>query len=71
MDMRPDPRLWTGRVTERLRCCICGEATHDADDYVLLELTAAPGVASQWLGAHAEHLNGVLAAGFRVEVTEL
>lgn len=59
---------WTGAVTERLRCCICGEDTASADDYVLLEMTAAPGTATQWLGAHAGHLNAVLAEGFEVEV---
>ncbi|WP_305788660.1 hypothetical protein [Symbioplanes lichenis] len=60
--------VWTGEVTERLRCCVCGDATDDADDYVLLQLTAGPSGAVQWLGAHAAHLNGVLARGFEVEV---
>jgi hypothetical protein len=59
---------WTGAVSERLRCCICGDPTDDADDYVLLEVTAAASDAVQWLGAHAAHLNGALAPGFRIEV---
>jgi len=56
---------------ERLRCCICGDQTEDASNYVLLELTSGPGGARQWLGAHAVHLNDVLADGFRVEVREM
>jgi hypothetical protein len=71
MALNAEQHVWTGTVTERLRCCICGGETTDAEDYVLLELTAAPGIASQWLGAHAEHLNSVLAEGFRVEVDEM
>ena len=55
-------------VSERLRCCVCGEPTDGADDYVLLAATAAPSDAVQYLGAHAAHLNGVLAPGFEVEV---
>lgn len=39
-----------------------------SDDYVLLQVTAAGSDAVQWLGAHAAHLNGALAPGFRVEV---
>jgi hypothetical protein len=59
---------WTGPVSERLRCCICGDPTDGAEDYVLLEVTAGGSDAVQWLGAHAGHLNGALAPGFRVEV---
>ncbi|MFS8499957.1 MAG: hypothetical protein FWJ70_17360 [Micromonosporaceae bacterium] len=69
--MSSERRTWTGRVNRRLRCCICGGDTTDAEDYVLLELTAFPGQASQWLGAHAEHLNRVLAAGFEVEIHKM
>jgi len=36
-----------------------------------MELTAFPGQASQWLGAHAEHLNRVLAAGFEVDIHKM
>ncbi|MET7352940.1 hypothetical protein [Streptomyces mirabilis] len=51
--------------------CICGQSTADADDYVLLGISA-PGVPTeQWLGAHAEHLNSVLARGFSVEVHKM
>jgi hypothetical protein len=53
---------------DRLRCCICGDDTTDADDYVLLEVTSDASGARQFLGAHAEHLNTVLAKGFTVEV---
>jgi hypothetical protein len=66
--MSTDDASWTGPISERLRCCICGDPTEGADDYVLLQITAAPSDAVQWLGAHAGHLNGVLASGFRVEV---
>jgi hypothetical protein len=59
---------WTGPVSERLRCCICGDDTAGADDYVVLQVTAAPSSAVQYLGAHATHLNGVLAPTFSVEV---
>lgn len=56
---------------ERLLCCICGQSTADSGDYVLLGISA-PGVPTeQWLGAHAEHLNGVLARGFSVEVHKM
>jgi hypothetical protein len=51
----------TDAVSERLRCCVCGDATDGADDYVLLEVTAAASDAVQWLGAHAAHLNAALA----------
>ncbi len=66
--MTAEEPAWTGAVPERLRCCVCGEDTADADDYVLLQVTAAPSDAVQWLGAHAAHLNAVLGAGFAVEV---
>ncbi|WP_370216778.1 hypothetical protein [Kitasatospora sp. GAS1066B] len=53
---------------QRLRCCICGQGTEDAQDYVLLEVSAESSAARQYLGAHAGHLNSVLAKGFSVEV---
>jgi hypothetical protein len=53
---------------ERLRCCVCGDDTGGAEDYVLLGVTAGASDAVQWLGAHAAHLNGAPAPGFRVEV---
>jgi hypothetical protein len=66
--MSPDESEWTGAVSERLRCCICGDATNGAEDYVLLQVTAAQSGAVQWLGAHAAHLNRAMAPGFSVEV---
>ncbi|MFI6079136.1 hypothetical protein ACIA5C_47285 [Actinoplanes sp. NPDC051343] len=65
--MSPEQREWTGPVTTRLRCCVCGDDTEGADDYVVLALTAAPSDAIQYLGAHAGHLNGALAAGFHLD----
>ncbi|MGW7054506.1 hypothetical protein [Streptomyces sp. NPDC054888] len=59
---------WTGAVSQRLRCCVCGGSTDGSEDYVLVELTAQFSGARQWLGAHAEHLNSVLGEGFSVEV---
>lgn len=64
VDGGPEPL----HVSQRLRCCICGDETTDAEDYVLLTLTAEDTDAQQALGAHAEHLNQVLARGFSVEV---
>lgn len=55
-------------TSERLRCCVCGRDTADALDYVVLEVTTDHVDTRQWLGAHAECLNGVLAPGFSVEV---
>jgi hypothetical protein len=53
---------------QRLRCCVCGEETEGAEDYVLMELSAEESDARQYFGAHAEHLNSALAKGFSVEV---
>ncbi|WP_282206760.1 hypothetical protein [Kitasatospora fiedleri] len=55
-------------MIQRLLCCVCGQSTDDSGDYVLLGISSPIGPAEQWLGAHAEHLNGVLARGFSVEV---
>ncbi|MFF7182276.1 hypothetical protein [Streptomyces sp. NPDC008121] len=66
--MTDERAAWTGVVSERLRCCICGQSTDDASDYVLIEMTAPSAETRQWFGAHAEHVNGVLAEGFQVEV---
>ncbi|WP_330291462.1 hypothetical protein [Streptomyces sp. NBC_00576] len=66
--MSDERSTWTGVVTERLRCCICGGSTDDAPDYVLIELTAPASNASQFFGAHAGHLNDALTEGFDVEV---
>lgn len=38
------------------------------NDVLFVELTAKCSDARQWLGAHAEHLNSLLAEGFSVEV---
>ena len=58
-------------IGERLLCCVCGESTEGAADYVELQVTAPGIITRQWLGAHAGHLNGALARGFRVEVHEM
>ncbi|MFF0747184.1 hypothetical protein ACFYVL_43075 [Streptomyces sp. NPDC004111] len=68
--VRDEPE-WTGVVSERLRCCVCGGSTNGSEDYVLVELTAPFSDARQWLGAHAEHLNSLLAEGFSVEVHQM
>ncbi|MEU8974767.1 hypothetical protein AB0D11_36850 [Streptomyces monashensis] len=62
---------WTGAVSQRLRCCVCGGSTDGSEDYVLVELTAQFSGARQWLGAHADHLNSVLAEGFSVEIHQM
>jgi hypothetical protein len=56
------------KVSERLRCCVCGTDTRDAADYVEIELRTESTAASQFFGAHAAHLNAVMADGFVVEV---
>jgi hypothetical protein len=68
VELSVEDAAWTGPVTERLRCCVCGDDTDGADDYVVLQVTAAQSGAVQFLGAHAAHINGVLAPGFSVEV---
>lgn len=60
-----DPSHW--KVSDRMRCCVCGESTADAVDYVEVEVTAGR-TARQFFGAHAEHLNGVLHPSFKTEV---
>ncbi|AWT47266.1 hypothetical protein GCM10018783_02570 [Streptomyces griseosporeus] len=66
-----DEPEWTGVVSQRLRCCVCGGSTAGSEDYVLVELTSQSSDARQWLGAHADHLNSVLADGFSVEVHQM
>ena len=56
------------KVTERLRCCVCGEGTADAADYVEIEITAEASDARQLFGAHASHLGAAMATGFNIEV---
>ncbi|GLZ42886.1 hypothetical protein Acsp05_65100 [Actinokineospora sp. NBRC 105648] len=52
---------------DRLRCCICGEDTADAADYVQIAVRRSPeGPEVQYFGAHPEHLQSVLAKGFDV-----
>ena len=65
--MSADQREWSGPVTTRMRCCVCGDDTEGADDYIVLALHAAPSSAIQYLGAHAAHFDGVLAPGFRLD----
>ncbi|WP_439673421.1 hypothetical protein [Embleya sp. MST-111070] len=64
----PDNASPVQTMSERLLCCVCGRNTSDSEDYVLLGISSPRGPAEQWLGAHAEHLNGVLARGFSIEV---
>ncbi|WP_189081321.1 hypothetical protein [Mangrovihabitans endophyticus] len=68
--MGADQREWTGPVTTRMRCCICGDDTEGADNYIVLALSAAPSDAIQYLGAHADHFNRALAPGFHLDATE-
>ncbi|MFI5648817.1 hypothetical protein [Kitasatospora sp. NPDC051705] len=64
----PDDANPSDTMFEHLLCCVCGQSTTGSDDYVLLGISA-PGIPTeQWLGAHAEHLNAVLARGFSVEL---
>ena len=67
----PQPE-WTGPVGERIRCCICGDDTAGADDYVVIGvLTPQSAGEIQYLGAHAAHLDAAMARGFTVEVTQM
>ncbi len=56
------------KVSDRMRCCICGGDTADAADYVEVEVTSEGSDARQFFGAHAAHLNAAMASGFVVEV---
>ncbi|MGA5303729.1 hypothetical protein ACPCHT_27660 [Nucisporomicrobium flavum] len=68
--MSGDDAEWTGPVPQRIRCCICGDDTAGADDYVVIGvITEESSGEIQYLGAHAAHLEGVMARGFTVEVT--
>ena len=71
LPLMPNATSPANTMLHRLLCCICGQSTADADDYVLLGISA-PGVPTeQWLGAHAEHLNSLLANGFSIEVHKM
>jgi len=68
--MSADTAEWTGPVSQRIRCCICGDDTAGADDYVVIGVIPEQSSGEiQSLGAHAAHLEGVMAPGFTVEVT--
>jgi hypothetical protein len=68
--MSADTAEWTGPVSQRIRCCICGDDTAGADDYVVIGvITEQSSGAIQYLGAHAAHLEAAMASGFTVEVT--
>jgi excisionase family DNA binding protein len=41
-------------AAKRLRCCVCGEDTETASDYVLITLSTEEPSAQQALGAHAD-----------------
>lgn len=58
------------KVTGRLRCCICGADTEDADRYIEIEITTEDGEGRQVFGAHVEHFAAVLAKGFSVEIVD-
>jgi hypothetical protein len=63
----PPPPL---RVNDRLRCCVCGGDTTGAEDYVQLTLSTEHTATRQAFGAHAGHLEDLLAPGFTVELPE-
>jgi hypothetical protein len=68
--MSADAAEWTGPVSRRIRCCICGDDTAGADDYVVIGVVTEQSSGEiQYLGAHAAHLEGAMARGFSVEVT--
>jgi hypothetical protein len=68
--MTVDVAEWTGPVSQRIRCCICGDDTAGTDDYVVIGvITEQRSGEIQYLGAHAGHLEGAMARGFTVEVT--
>lgn len=56
------------KVSERLRCCLCGLTTDEASDYLEMELTPPSGQPAPIFGVHANHLAAHLAAGFRIEI---
>jgi hypothetical protein len=56
--------------TQRLRCCICGRETEDANDYVQLTLSTDTSESIQYFGAHAAHLSEVFALGFNIEILD-
>jgi hypothetical protein len=54
-------------ANERLLCCFCG-LLPEIEDYVELELHTDKSPASQFLGAHRNHLAELLHASFRIEL---
>jgi len=68
--MSADALEWTGPVSQRIPCCICGDDTAGADDYVVIGVVTEQSSGEiQYLGAHAAHLEATMARGFAVEVT--
>jgi hypothetical protein len=57
-----------GRVSERLRCFICGDGTADAVDYIEVAISLDGSDAEQFFGAHKRHLESVMAEGFSIEI---
>jgi hypothetical protein len=55
---------------QRLRCCICGNGTSGATDYLQLALSVEDSEARQFFGAHARCLSGVMAPGFQIEIID-
>jgi hypothetical protein len=54
-------------ANERLRCCFCG-LLPAVEDYVELELHIDKSPATQFLGAHREHLAERLHRSFQIEL---
>jgi hypothetical protein len=52
---------------ERLRCCFCG-LLPEPDEYIELELHIEKSPATQFLGAHRQHLQMRLDPRFHVEL---
>jgi hypothetical protein len=48
-----------------MRCCICGEDTSGSRRYIEIEIAAEEDDSRQIFGAHADHLDGVMAQGLR------
>jgi hypothetical protein len=52
---------------ETLRCCFCGQLP-EPHEYIELELHAEDSPATQFLGAHIQHLDMRLHPDFHVEI---
>jgi hypothetical protein len=61
-------RVESSGTPKRMRCCICGDDTGEAEDYLLIRITPETGPTFQYFGVHASHLQEVLARGFNIEI---